>query len=128
MKCFLWALLNFKLLSFFVNENLFIVFRTVRTWEVENPRKQRSVFKPRTMQGKKVIPTTCTYSRDGNLIAAACQNGSIQIWDRNMTVSLRHLSLLFLEEKHLIKTNIMLKYYEGQFPEFSPNLNFSVSW
>ncbi|XP_047713977.1 WD repeat-containing protein 70 isoform X1 [Prionailurus viverrinus] len=59
---------------------------TVRTWEVENPRKQRSVFKPRTVQGKKVIPTTCTYSRDGNLIAAACQNGSIQIWDRNLTV------------------------------------------
>nr|XP_060490045.1 WD repeat-containing protein 70 [Panthera onca] len=59
---------------------------TVRTWEVENPRKQRSVFKPRTVQGKKVIPTTCTYSRDGNLIAAACQNGSIQIWDRNLIV------------------------------------------
>uniref|UniRef100_A0A8C6EJ68 WD repeat-containing protein 70 n=1 Tax=Microcebus murinus TaxID=30608 RepID=A0A8C6EJ68_MICMU len=58
---------------------------TVRTWEVENPKKQKNVFKPRTMQGKKVIPTTCTYSRDGNLIAAACQNGSIQIWDRNLT-------------------------------------------
>ena len=99
----------------------------MRTWEVENPRKQRSVFKPRTAQGKKVIPTTCTYSRDGNLIAAACQNGSIQIWDRNLTVSLGHLSPLFLEENYLIKTNIMLKYYEGQFPEFSPNLNFSVS-
>lgn len=99
----------------------------MRTWEVENPRKQRSVFKPRTVQGKKVIPTTCTYSRDGNLIAAACQNGSIQIWDRNLIVSLGHLSPLFLEENYLIKTNIMLKYYEGQFPEFSPNLNFSVS-
>ncbi|XP_041505278.1 WD repeat-containing protein 70-like [Microtus oregoni] len=59
---------------------------TVRLWEVENPKKQKSVFKPRTMQGKKVIPTTCTYSRDGNLVAAACQNGSIQIWDRNLTV------------------------------------------
>lgn len=79
------------------------------------------------MQGKKVVPTTCTYSRDGNLIAAACQNGSIQIWDRNLTVSQGHLSPLFLEENHLIKTNIMLKYYEGQFPEFSPNLNFSIS-
>uniref|UniRef100_A0A8D1F407 WD repeat-containing protein 70 n=1 Tax=Sus scrofa TaxID=9823 RepID=A0A8D1F407_PIG len=100
---------------------------TVRTWEVENPKKQKSVFKPRTMQGKKVVPTTCTYSRDGNLIAAACQNGSIQIWDRNLTVSQGHLSPLFLEENHLIKTNIMLKYYEGQFPEFSPNLNFSIS-
>ncbi|XP_060046949.1 WD repeat-containing protein 70 [Erinaceus europaeus] len=59
---------------------------TVRTWDVENPKKQRSVFKPRTAQGKKVIPTTCTYSREGNLLAAACQDGSIQIWDRNMTV------------------------------------------
>ncbi|KAM9679868.1 WD repeat-containing protein 70 isoform 2-T2 [Dama dama] len=64
---------------------------TVRTWEVENPKKQKSVFKPRTMQGKKVIPTTCTYSRDGILIAAACQNGSIQIWDRNMTSVVRCL-------------------------------------
>ncbi|XP_071468781.1 WD repeat-containing protein 70 isoform X3 [Marmota flaviventris] len=64
---------------------------TVRIWEVENPRKQKSVFKPRTMQGKKVIPTTCTYSRDGNLIAAACQNGSIQIWDRNLTSVVRCL-------------------------------------
>ncbi|XP_030783303.1 WD repeat-containing protein 70 isoform X3 [Rhinopithecus roxellana] len=64
---------------------------TVRTWEVENPKKQKSVFKPRTMQGKKVIPTTCTYSRDGNLIAAACQNGSIQIWDRNLTSVVRCL-------------------------------------
>ncbi|KAK7829160.1 hypothetical protein U0070_012631 [Myodes glareolus] len=59
---------------------------TVRLWEVENPKKQKSVFKPRTMQGKKVIPTTCTYSRDGNLVAAACQDGSIQIWDRHLTV------------------------------------------
>ncbi|KAM7331829.1 WD repeat-containing protein 70-like [Alexandromys fortis] len=59
---------------------------TVRLWEVENPKKQKSVFRPRTMQGKKIIPTTCTYSRDGNLVAAACQNGSIQIWDRNLTV------------------------------------------
>ncbi|XP_029423647.1 WD repeat-containing protein 70 isoform X4 [Nannospalax galili] len=64
---------------------------TVRIWEVENPKKQKSVFKPRTMQGKKVIPTTCTYSRDGNLVAAACQNGSIQIWDRNLTSVVRCL-------------------------------------
>uniref|UniRef100_A0A2I2Y8Q3 WD repeat-containing protein 70 n=1 Tax=Gorilla gorilla gorilla TaxID=9595 RepID=A0A2I2Y8Q3_GORGO len=69
---------------------------TVRTWEVENPKKQKSVFKPRTMQGKKVIPTTCTYSRDGNLIAAACQNGSIQIWDRNLTLRLSYGTVCML--------------------------------
>ncbi|KAI1240156.1 hypothetical protein IHE44_0011609 [Lamprotornis superbus] len=59
---------------------------TVRTWDVNNEKKHKSVFKPRSVQGKRVIPTTCTYSRDGKLIAAGCQDGSIQIWDRNMTV------------------------------------------
>ncbi|RMC16632.1 hypothetical protein DUI87_06570 [Hirundo rustica rustica] len=60
--------------------------RTVRTWDVNNEKKHKSVFKPRSVQGKRVIPTTCTYSRDGKLIAAGCQDGSIQIWDRNMSV------------------------------------------
>uniref|UniRef100_A0A8B9N988 WD repeat-containing protein 70 n=1 Tax=Accipiter nisus TaxID=211598 RepID=A0A8B9N988_9AVES len=58
---------------------------TVRTWDVNNEKKHKSVFKPRSVQGKRVIPTTCTYSRDGKLIAAGCQDGSIQIWDRNMS-------------------------------------------
>jgi WD40 repeat protein len=52
------------------------------------------------VQGKKVIPTTCTYSRDGSLIAAACQNGSIQIWDRNLTVS-QCLCFLSVEYNYL---------------------------
>ncbi|XP_030423688.1 WD repeat-containing protein 70 isoform X1 [Gopherus evgoodei] len=59
---------------------------TVRTWDVNNDKKHKGVFKPRSFQGKRVIPTTCTYSRDGKLIAAGCQDGSIQIWDRNMNV------------------------------------------
>ncbi|XP_048450292.1 WD repeat-containing protein 70 [Rhincodon typus] len=60
---------------------------TVRTWDMNTEKKHKSVFKPRSMQGKRVIPTTCVYSRDGKLIAAACQDGSIQIWDRNLNVS-----------------------------------------
>uniref|UniRef100_A0A8C5B834 WD repeat-containing protein 70 n=1 Tax=Gadus morhua TaxID=8049 RepID=A0A8C5B834_GADMO len=59
---------------------------TVRTWDVNNDKKHKSVFKPRTFQGKKVTPTCCAYSRDGKLIAAGCQDGSIQIWDRNLSV------------------------------------------
>ncbi|XP_060698136.1 WD repeat-containing protein 70 isoform X2 [Hemiscyllium ocellatum] len=59
---------------------------TVRTWDMNNEKKHKSVFKPRSMQGKRVIPTTCVYSRDGKLIAAACQDGSIQIWDRTVNV------------------------------------------
>ncbi|KAM4708588.1 WD repeat-containing protein 70 isoform 1-T4 [Discoglossus pictus] len=59
---------------------------TVRTWDVNNDKKHKNVFKPRSLQGKRVIPTCCTYSRDGKLLAAGCQDGSIQIWDRNMNV------------------------------------------
>ncbi|TSM28185.1 WD repeat-containing protein 70 [Bagarius yarrelli] len=59
---------------------------TVRTWDISNDKKHKSVFKPRSMQGKRVTPTCCTYSRDGKLIAAGCQDGTIQIWDRNLSV------------------------------------------
>ncbi|XP_038589787.1 WD repeat-containing protein 70 [Micropterus salmoides] len=59
---------------------------TVRTWDLHSEKKHKSVFKPRTLQGKKVTPTCCTYSRDGKLIAAGCQDGTIQIWDRNLSV------------------------------------------
>jgi len=31
--------------------------------------------------GLKTIPTACCYSRDGLLVCAACQDGSIQMWD-----------------------------------------------
>ncbi|KAK9532575.1 hypothetical protein VZT92_009953 [Zoarces viviparus] len=59
---------------------------TVRTWDLSSEKKHKSVFKPRSFQGKKVVPTCCTYSRDGKLIAAGCQDGTIQIWDRNLSV------------------------------------------
>ncbi|XP_036451049.1 WD repeat-containing protein 70 isoform X2 [Colossoma macropomum] len=59
---------------------------TVRTWDLNNEKKHKSVFKPRSLQGKRVTPTCCTYSRDGKLIAAGCQDGTIQIWDRNLSV------------------------------------------
>ncbi|KAM6975242.1 WD repeat-containing protein 70 [Tautogolabrus adspersus] len=59
---------------------------TVRTWDLQSDKKHKSVFKPRSFQGKKVIPTCCAYSRDGKLVAAGCQDGTIQIWDRNLSV------------------------------------------
>uniref|UniRef100_A0A8C5P6V8 WD repeat-containing protein 70 n=1 Tax=Leptobrachium leishanense TaxID=445787 RepID=A0A8C5P6V8_9ANUR len=59
---------------------------TVRIWDVNNEKKHKNIFKPRSFQGKRVIPTCCNYSRDGKLLAAGCQDGSIQLWDRNMNV------------------------------------------
>ncbi|XP_061118019.1 uncharacterized protein LOC133141462 [Conger conger] len=44
---------------------------TVRTWDLNSEKKHKSVFKPRSLQGKRVTPTCCSYSRDGKLIAAS---------------------------------------------------------
>lgn len=54
--------------------------RSVRLWIV-GTTKHKNLVKPKTAQGKKNIPTTCTFSKDGKLIATACQDGSIQMWD-----------------------------------------------
>uniref|UniRef100_A0A3B4AU21 WD repeat-containing protein 70 n=1 Tax=Periophthalmus magnuspinnatus TaxID=409849 RepID=A0A3B4AU21_9GOBI len=69
---------------------LMFIYRTVRTWDVTKEKQHKAVFKPRSFQGKKVIPICCTYSRDGRLVAAGCQDGSIQIWDRNMSVHTKY--------------------------------------
>uniref|UniRef100_A0A4W5LQ20 WD repeat domain 70 n=1 Tax=Hucho hucho TaxID=62062 RepID=A0A4W5LQ20_9TELE len=50
----------------------------VETWD--SNKKHKMCFKPRSLQGKKVTPTCCTY----------CRDGTIQIWDRNFNMSLVH--------------------------------------
>ncbi|XP_076030695.1 WD repeat-containing protein 70-like isoform X2 [Oratosquilla oratoria] len=54
---------------------------TCRLWHIESPHQQRHVIKPRAKNGLKTIPTACTYNRDGLLIACACDDGSVQMWD-----------------------------------------------
>ncbi|KAL9970616.1 hypothetical protein ACROYT_G023023 [Oculina patagonica] len=54
---------------------------TVRIWNTENPKKNKTVIKTKNKQGKKTIPTYCCFSKDGRILAAACQDGSIQGWD-----------------------------------------------
>ncbi|XP_052777137.1 WD repeat-containing protein 70-like [Mya arenaria] len=57
---------------------------TVRLWDVNDEgKKQRHVIKPRSQQGRRVVPTTCAYSHDGRWVVAACQDGSLQLWDHN---------------------------------------------
>ncbi|KAH7718760.1 Protein kinase domain containing protein [Aphelenchoides avenae] len=60
---------------------------TLRIWSTDDYKEitrvinaQRKVIKTKNASGKKAIPTTCCYSRDGKLIAAGCDDGSIQIW------------------------------------------------
>lgn len=54
---------------------------TCRLWNLKNPKQHKNIMKARTQGGLKANPTTCSYNRDGNLIACGCYDGSIQIWD-----------------------------------------------
>ena len=54
---------------------------TLRIWNVENVMQHKGLMKCRSQSGLRAAPTCCTYSRDGNLIASGCSDGSIQMWD-----------------------------------------------
>lgn len=60
---------------------------SMRIWVVpDKGRKCKHVIKCKSKRsGLKTVPTACTYSRDGLLVAAACQDGSIQMWDHRKT-------------------------------------------
>ena len=77
-------IISFSLLIF-ITAN---VNRTCRIWNVEDVKQHKGIMKSRSQNGLRAAPTSCTYSRDGNLIACACNDGSIQMWDhRKMFVS-----------------------------------------
>ncbi|KAF8794259.1 WD repeat-containing protein 70-like [Argiope bruennichi] len=54
---------------------------SLRIWLMDEKVQQKNVIKPRQQGGLRAIPISCRYSRDGQLVAAACQDGSIQMWD-----------------------------------------------
>ncbi|ELT90276.1 hypothetical protein CAPTEDRAFT_205054 [Capitella teleta] len=55
---------------------------TVRLWNMwDRGKHHQNCIKPRSKQGRKTIPTACTYSKDGQWVCAASQDGSIQVWD-----------------------------------------------
>lgn len=63
---------------------------TLRLWIVKS-KEQKTVIKTRAQGGLKTSPTSCTFNRDGTLIAAGCIDGSIQMWDtRKMYVNTTH--------------------------------------
>jgi WD40 repeat protein len=59
----------------------------LRIWNIDDYKqithclnKQRHLIKTKNANGKRAIPTSCAYSRDGKMIAAGCDDGSLQIW------------------------------------------------
>ncbi|XP_054271194.1 gastrulation defective protein 1 homolog [Macrosteles quadrilineatus] len=70
---------------------------TCRLWDVNKPFHHKSIIKCRAKNGLKTAPTACAFSRDGNMIACACVDGSIQMWDhRKMFVN----TSLLLRDAH----------------------------
>lgn len=54
---------------------------TCRIWILYRPRAHKHLIKCRAQNGVKTIPTICGYSREGNVVACGCIDGSIQMWD-----------------------------------------------
>lgn len=54
---------------------------TCRIWNFYNAKQHKHVIKTRAHNGLKTNPTAISYSRDGNTVACACMDGSIQLWD-----------------------------------------------
>ncbi|CUA77481.1 WD repeat-containing protein 70 [Mus musculus] [Rhizoctonia solani] len=67
--------------------NLFITSSydsTIRIWDVENKRKQKTVIVVKSKErGTRTKVMSCAYSRDGKLIAGACLDGALHIWNTN---------------------------------------------
>ncbi|KAI0374379.1 transcription factor [Pilatotrama ljubarskyi] len=54
---------------------------TIRIWDVENKRKQKTVIVVKSKErGARTKVTACGYSPDGALIGGACMDGALHMW------------------------------------------------
>ncbi|GLB36380.1 putative WD domain, G-beta repeat [Lyophyllum shimeji] len=71
---------------------------TIRIWDVENKRKQKTVIVVKSKErGARTKITACGYSTDGKLIGGACLDGALHMWQTssnfvrpNMTIEGAH--------------------------------------
>ncbi|CAG0881151.1 unnamed protein product [Darwinula stevensoni] len=65
---------------------------SLRLWLVDKPKEHHRIIKTRSKVGLRTAPTCCTFSRDGNIVACGCSDGSLQMWDhRKNFVNTLHL-------------------------------------
>ncbi|KAF8213315.1 WD40-repeat-containing domain protein [Mycena galopus ATCC 62051] len=54
---------------------------TIRIWDIENKRKQKSVIVVKSKErGARTKVTACAYSPDGSMIGGVCLDGALHIW------------------------------------------------
>ncbi|KZT74818.1 WD40 repeat-like protein [Daedalea quercina L-15889] len=71
---------------------------TIRIWDVENKRKQKTVIVVKSKErGARTKVTACGYSPDGSIIGGACLDGALHMWQTksnfvrpNMTIEGAH--------------------------------------
>ncbi|KAI0085637.1 WD40-repeat-containing domain protein [Irpex rosettiformis] len=71
---------------------------TIRIWDVEDKRKQKTVIVVKSKErGARTKVTACGYSHDGSLIGGACVDGALHMWQTksnfvrpNMTIEGAH--------------------------------------
>lgn len=67
---------------------------TIRIWDVENKRKQKTVIVVKSKErGTRTKVMSCAYSRDGKMIAGACLDGALHIWNTNSNLVRPNLSI-----------------------------------
>ena len=85
---------------------------SLRLWLTEsNGRNSKSCIKCKSAaSGLKTIPTASSYSRDGLLVSAACQDGSIQMWDHRKSFVNTALHLKDAHQKSTDTSSITFGY------------------
>lgn len=115
-------------------------YSTLRLWDTGDFKvitkcinSQRKVIKTKNAGGKRTLATTCCYSRDGKLIAAGCDDGSIQIWKNGKIFVWKistFLEIMLLDSFPQVNTTYMCRNaHNGPITclEFSPDNQRIVS-
>lgn len=67
---------------------------TIRIWDVENRRKQKTVIVVKSKErGARTKVTHCAYSYDGGIIGGACLDGALHMWNSSSNFVRPNLSI-----------------------------------
>ncbi|KAL0575027.1 hypothetical protein V5O48_006928 [Marasmius crinis-equi] len=67
---------------------------TIRIWDVENKRKQKSVIVVKSKErGARTKVMSCAYSPDGGMVAGVCLDGAFHMWNTNSNFVRPNLSI-----------------------------------
>ncbi|KAJ6604413.1 transcription factor [Mycena vulgaris] len=67
---------------------------TIRIWDIENKRKQKSVIVVKSKErGARTKVTACAYSPDASMIGGTCLDGALHIWQTSSNFVRPNLSI-----------------------------------